>query len=275
MRTTFTTLLFSILLISCSRDDDQTSDDQIFNGPLITNVKIDMNSTKNWLYTTGLDFVFQYDNQNRLIKKTGDFMPVPSSLGFDGIFTRDLYTSLVYTNNKVSVKLFSSLPDYILVNDPIIYTVNSSNQILEKDIAGYISDHNKKLLYKYQDNRLVEITTTYPNRLNSPSNPNHIIYTTVESFSYNADGNLTKTEAVNKQNGIDTGVVVVRTFENYDTSTNPTKRFSLLEDYFYRSLSKNNFRKYHETSYSFGAPYSSTSKQWTFSYDANGNIIIN
>lgn len=275
MRKIFATLLLGTMLLSCSRDDDQTNNDQTLDEPLITNVKIEMNKTGGWLPGTGLDFVFQYDGHNRVVKKTGNYRLLPSSTAFSGIFTPDIYTSLVYNNNKVTVKDFSSSPDFTIANDPIFYTVNDSNQILEKEVAGNTSDNNKKLLYKYQNNRLIEITTTYPNRLNSPSNPENIIYTIIETFFYNTDGNLTKTEAVSKQNGIESGITVVRTFENYDTSTNPTKRFALLEDYFYRSLSKNNFRKYNETHYYNGDPYNSTVVQWTFSYDANGNIIIN
>lgn len=107
-----------------------------------------------------------------------------------------------------------------------------------------------------------------------PNDPNDYILTYSEKFYFDTNGNLSKSEYTEKRNGIEEGEKIIRIFENYDTSINPTEKFYLLEEYFYRSLSKNNFRKYKEIHYDNGILTSSAEHSWTFNYDANGNIIL-
>ena len=69
------------------------------------------------------------------------------------------------------------------------------------------------------------------------------------------------------------GEKIIRFFENYDNSYNPFKRFTLLDEYFYRSLSQNNFRNYKEEKTESGITNVSL-QEWGFNYDTSGQIII-
>ncbi len=266
-------LLFMVILLACSREDDQENIET--EEPLITNIKFDMNRGGGIVNPNEINFGFEYDNQKRLVKKIGGYLPMSGSTGFTGFFSRDVYTSLIYSNNKVTVEDFSSSPDLIALKNSNYYTLNSSNQIIEREFSGINIYWYKKQFYRYENNKLVEVKTTLPNMIYDPDNPNDPVITYSEKFFYDSNGNLTKTEYYEQQDGINEGEKIIRTFENYDTSTNPTKRFYLLNEYFYRSLSKNNFRKYTETKYNYNVLTGSSELSWAFNYDSNGNIIVN
>ncbi len=266
--------LLSILTFSCNRDDNpqQEQDD------LVKNIKIDFNRTGNWINPQEIDFTLQYDSQKRLVKQIGGFLPISSSTGFNGAFSKDIYTSLTYnSNNSVLVENFLSSPQYIVPKNTNIYTLNASNQILIREIPDVSQAYlNKKLTYAYNNNLLTEITTTFPNMPYNPQDPNDYKAGYVEKFFYDNNTNLVKTEFYLQINGENKNERIVRTFENYDTSKNPTKKLYLLGDYFYRSLSKNNFRKYTETHYNINNEITNAvEKSWSFNYDTNGNIIVN
>ena len=269
-------LLTGFLLFSCSIDDD--SNNKVEN-PLITTIKINLNKPVLLLNQNELIFHFHYDTQKRLIKKTGSFLPLSSISLFNAYFTKDIYTSLEYNYNKVTVENFSTSPEFIVPKNSIYYILNNSNQILEKEIPDNKNSNQnywfKRLYYDYSGNKLNEIITTFPNMPYFPDEPNDYILTYSEKFYFDTNGNLSKSEYVEKRNGIENGEKVIRIFEDYDSSINPTEKFYLLEEYFYRSLSKNNYRKYREIHYDNGILTSSTEYSWTFNYDSNGNIILN
>lgn len=260
-----TILLVGTILSSCSKEDEPKKVEN--EEPLITKMTIDP-------FSPGQvkDLIFEYDHQKRLIKKTGGFIQVSSANGFSDVFTNAIYTSFIYNDNKVTVENFSSSPAFTTYKNSSYYTLNNSNKIVQREIPRKSnSQPDKKQSYTYAGNNLVEIETT----LYYPNVPGDYILTTSEKFYFDSNNNLTKTEYVTKDNGIETGEKIVRTFEDYDKSINPTKRFFLLDEYFYRSLSKNNFRKYTEITSYDGMVSASIVKNWTFNYDGNGNIIIN
>ncbi len=274
MKQIITFIFLGIFLFSCSRDDEPQNDnmEELLISKITLNV-YNPNSTSN---ETELFFSFDYDNQKRLIKKTGGFLELSGSTGFDGFFTRNLYTSLNYDNNKVKVESFSSSSDFNVPKNTKYYTLNSSNQVTIKEIPNVNNNYwYKKQFYEYSNNKLVEIKTTLPNMPYFPEDPNDYILTYSEKFYYDSNGNLSKTEYFEQRNGINKGEKIVRIFENYDNSLNPTKRFYLLDEYFYTSISKNNFRKYSEMKFNDNVLTSASEMAWTFNYDSNGNIIVN
>ncbi|WDF47391.1 hypothetical protein PQ459_02630 [Chryseobacterium sp. KACC 21268] len=268
------TLLYSIfILFSCSRDDDkeQTQNDDA----LITKMSLILYPNSLPYNNSELSFYFQYDNNKRLIKKTGGFLSVSGSSGYNGFFTDKIYTTLTYINNKVTVGNFSSSPDFTVPKNSKYYTIDN-NQIIQKEVPNtyYGSYRDEKHTFKYTNNKVVEISTTLPNLPYYP--PDDYIETYLEKFYYDTNGNLTKSEYFEQHDGINKGIKIVRTFGDYDNSINPFKRFYLLDEYFYRSISKNNFRKYTEVKYNEAGSIISNSEQaWTFNYDSSGNIIIN
>lgn len=203
-------------------------------------------------------------------------MQLSPTTGYSGFFTNEMYTSLVYNNNKVTVENFSTSTVFSVPKNSIYFTLNGAMQIEQKEIPNIYNNYwSKKQVYNYLNNKLVEIKTTLPNMPYDPSDPNDYLLTYSEKFYYNNNGNLAKTEYFEQQNGINIGEKIVRIFENYDSSLNPWERFYLLEEYFYRSFSKNNYRKYTELHYNNDIITSSNETNWTFLYDSNGNILIN
>lgn len=268
-------LFIGIFIISCSRTED-SPENNVVNEPLITKVNA-------YLFFPGLmpnnsvepNFNIEYDSNQRPTKKNGGFFSVSPSTGYSVSFTDKIYTSLIYTGQNVTVENFYSSPDYTVQKSTKYFTLNSLNQIDRKEIPNNNNYLLKKQTFNYLDNKLSEIKTTLPNMPYDPTDPNDYLLTYFEKFYYDTNGNLTKSEYFEQENGINKGEKVIRTFENYDNSTNPFKRLQLLDEFFYRSLSKNNYRKYTEIHYYYEVIGSTSTTSWTFNYDTNGQIIIN
>ncbi|BFM44289.1 hypothetical protein CFS9_29300 [Flavobacterium sp. CFS9] len=269
----FTILIAGISLVSCSNADEDSSNNN--NDPLVKQINFEgANFTGLPVYPSEIKFNFEYDNSKRLIKKVGGYLAVAPTTGYDRYFSDKVCTSLVYNDNKVTVENFYDSDIYTVAKSTLYYTLNSANLIVEKEIPNTIANNSRKLVYKYSDGKLTEIITSYPNMKYYANDPTDFVLTFSEKFYYDANNNLTKTESTELHNGKSEGEKIVRTFEDYDTSYNPYKRMQLLEEYFYRSLSRNNFRKYSETIDHYGE-VSTKKTSWTFVYDTQGNIVVN
>ncbi|MPT32566.1 MAG: hypothetical protein E2600_13075 [Chryseobacterium sp.] len=270
-------LFVGITFLSCSRD---TNDEVIENDePLVTKMSLILYPNSLSYNNADLSFIFQYDNEKRLIKKTGGFLSVSGSSGFGGFFTDKIYSSLVYNGNNVTVEDFSTSSDFTVPKNSKYFILDNNKRIKQKDVPSNVinSYRDIRLVYTYNNsNQLTEINTTLPNMPYDPTDPYDYIETYLEKFYYDSKGNVTKTEYFEQRNGVNKGIKIIRTFEDYDSSYNPWKRMYLLDDFFYRSISKNNCRKYNVIRYEENGEISLNSQQsWTFNYDSNGNIIIN
>ncbi|UQB67861.1 hypothetical protein [Epilithonimonas zeae] len=275
MKNIFTLFFISLILFSCSRDNE----DEIIenNEPLITKMNLILYPNSFPYGNSELSFNFQYDNDKRLIKKTGGFLSVSGSTGFSGYFTDKIFTTLIYNSNNVTIENFSSSPDFTVPKNSKYFILNNNQQIKQKDVPStfYSNYRDEKQFFTYNTSgQLTEIKTTLPNMPYYP--PDDYIETYLEKFYYDSKGNLTKSEYFEQRDGVNKGIKIIRTFGDYDNSLNPFKRFYLLDEYFYRAISKNNYRKYTEIKYNeIGNITSSIEQTWTFNYDSSGNIIIN
>lgn len=268
-------LFFITFLTSCSRDENPEIMPE--NEPLVTKISAPIFFI-NVLYYFGwadYDLHFEYDHLKRLTKQIGGFEEINTSYGT--AFSKDVYSSLIYEGNKVTVEDFSSMPLVFTVPKKTKYFIlNEQNKIQQKEIPHTISSMNKKQVFSYKNGLIDEVKTTLPNRPYDQTDPNGYVLTYSERFFYDSNGNLIRTEYYEQHNGVNMGRKVVRKFENYDNSSNPFKRFTLLDNYFYRSLSKNNFRTFKEEEYYNGEFVLTLSHQeWVFNYDTKGQIIIN
>lgn len=272
MKYLFTVLFVGICFISCNSDENITDDSS--NETLMREMNLNVMYPFSSPINRGeINFIFEYDNKNRLTKKNGGYLAIALATGFDSYFSDKVYKTLIYTDNKVTVENFYAGDDVTIQRNPIYYTLNSANQIEEKvDPKIIYMTAFKKQSYKYSNGKLIEIVTTFPNISYDPNDVEDYILTFSEKFYYDVNNNLIKTEYLELHNGVFNGEKIVRTFEDYDNSLNPFKRLQLLEEYFYRSLSQNNFRKYTETLDNFGT-ISTRKTSWTFPYDTKGNII--
>lgn len=264
-------VLISLFLYSCSNREEESEVIEP-NYPLLMKLDSRLLNVSAPISLPDYNFYFEYDNQEKLTKKIGGFLPTSGSTGFGDVFSTDLYTTLIYMNNKVTVENFYNSSIYTVPKNSKYYTINSQFQIVEKEIPGSSLYHFKKQTFHYNNNVLDEIKTTLPNMPYYP--PDGYIETYSEKFFYDGSKNLIRTEYYELRNGVREGEKIIRTFGDYDNSYNPFKRFTLLDEYFYRSLSKNNFRTYREErTYEYGGSNTST-QSWTFNYDGNGNIIL-
>lgn len=264
--TVFFTL--AILLFSCSNDN--VDDENQNNSPLLTKIR-DGFATKN---QTDLFIHFEYDDQKRLTKKTGGLFQLDPMTGYSNFYTDQLYTTFVYSKNKVTIENFDTIEGYTVPKNTSYVTLNSAGQIVQKDIPPYPGQDyfwHERIYYIYSGNKLTEIKSTYPDMPYDPNDP--YVRTSLEKLYYDSNGNLSKTEKNEMINGINNGIKFVRIFEDYDNSFNYMKRFNLLQEYFYASISKNNYRKYKETYYYNDVMKSDYEVNWTYQYDSNGNII--
>lgn len=267
-------IFIGIFIISCSKTEDSL-ENNVINEPLITKMNSKVFNSSNVPPNNELIFSFEYNTDLRLTKKNGGFITSSPSTGYDGYFTNEIYTSLIYTGQNVTVENFSSSSVFTVPLNTKYFTLNYLNQIDKKEIPNSNNYWLKKQTFNYLNNKLIEIKTTLPNMPYDSTNPNDYLLTYLEKFYYDSNGNLTKSEYFEKQNGINKGEKVIRTFENYDNSYNPCKRLQLLDEFFYRSLSKNNYRKYTERHYYDDVLGLTSDRSWTFNYNPNGQIIVN
>lgn len=268
MKYLVTILIAGICLASCSNEENTENSN---NESVLNEINVDV--TNQALFTGDQYFSFEYNNEKKLLKKTGGFIELSPVTGYSTIYSKEIYTLLTYTNNKVIVENFSTSLDFTVPKNTIYYSLNGSSQIEQKEVPNvYNIVHSKKLAFKYSDGKLREIITSFPNMF---YDPNDYVITYAEKFYYDTNNNLINAEYLELHNGKEEGKKIVRTFEDYDTSYNPFKRLQLLEEYFYRSISKNNFRKYKETSYNNGTVVSEYETSWAFTYDTQGNILLN
>lgn len=263
-------LFLALFIISCSNDDSSEKNSE--SESLITEINAN-------IYNVGLSseskITFEYDSNQRIIKKNGGWIDMIPIIGFGNFFTTQLHTSFTYNSNKITIENFSTYPDLTIEKDTRIITLNSSNKIETKEIPNLSNSlFSKKLNYIYNDNKLVKIITTFPNRPFDPTEFANYILSYVESFYYDSKGNLTKSEYFEQRNGVNKGQKIIRLFTDYDSSKNPFQKLQIVDEFFYRSLSNNNFKKNTVSKYSDDILNFESNSIWEFMYDQNGKIII-
>lgn len=231
----FIKLLFlTLIFISCSKKKD-TIITIAPEKPLVSKI----NSSE---YSPGA-LTLEYDSDKRLAKVNGGFVQIPNGSNHSRVFTNQLYTTYSYKNRTVTVEDFSTSTSFSALINTRYITLNEANQILLKEIPSTEESPYKKMEYNYAEGKLSEIITTFPHNM---PNSSAETWRYVENFFYDTKGNLIRTEYKKQLNGVNQSGITVRTFLEYDNAENYCQGLALLDAYFYRSLSKNNYRLYKE-----------------------------
>jgi len=270
-----------IILFSC-RNSDNESDIKAEQEFLVKKISpiFSPEGYRNVIFTSenNKHYTFEYNSNNRLIKKIGMILPIPSSTGYNNYyFSRSASTIIEYKGISVTLKDVSTDPKLMIPEYREDLILNNSNQIIEKNIPYKNSIANKKIKYSYNGKILIKRETTYPNMPYDPSESWDYIETIVEDFTYDSNNNLQKIVTTSHKTGNVKSVNKIKeiTFGNYDTNKNPFVKLGILNDYFERSLSKNNFRSRTEISYNIeGNPYKGSENTWNYPYDSTGNLIL-
>lgn len=215
---------------------------------------------------------FEYDSKGRVIKKKGGFKYASPGTGYNSVsFSKDIYTDVYYDGNIISTSTFSSDPNYTAPINKRIFEVDQQGKIIKSIIESVNNIYSEKhLTYHYNSSgKLIEIVTEFPNMPYDPNDPEDYIWTLAKRFTYDNAGNLKESVEVERRNGVDFLVGSKKKFSNFDSALNPLKRLGIFEEYFYFSLSENNFQKV-ETTFTNG----NVESTWVNQYDSNGKLKL-
>lgn len=267
-------LLISITLFSCTSNDDDFQNEkvEVSNNDLIPEklLKSIVGLDGDEINQSDYYQLFSYNNQGQLLKVKKDY----------GSFIYPVYLNLEYNGNTVTVKDKIDDNSVVTSKKSLIYTLDNNGKIIEKYIPAIYSIYDytaKKYYYEYNpDGKLFRVTLRYPNLTPGMANYDELdIFERIDTFIY--DGNNLKkiiSQSVKEYNS-NSSARTETVFLDYDNARNPFKRLGLLESYFYRSLSQNNYREmkidaYDENNVSIGQ----SSSKWVFSYDNNNDMIL-
>lgn len=252
-------LVFGILTISCSSDDNN-SNTQTYH--------IDKYFFDNMIYPNGimqnLDNLvkIEYDNDFKISKRIGSYSSFDPATGFPYIFVDNIYDQLTYSGNEIFIEKKTTSTFSIPKFERKLF-LDSNGRIYKKTILKEFETRPRDTTY-YTYNTNGKIIETKSGELNG--------YNEVAKLYYNSTNNLDSI-VTRKYYYTAFQAKIVEEFSNYDSTVNPLKNLVLFEETFYRSLTNNNFRKYERKEYDADNILTNYSfKNWTLIYDAFGKV---
>lgn len=269
----FLYLLPLILLWSCNNEDDDIT--PVENNAFTAYPKGYFIATVNGYDTIKLEY-----QNNKVTKRIGEWYIIDPYTSYVYQFSKSLETHISYTDKTASLTKFSKLDWYQYPNDTHVYTLNGQ-QIAEATLTYKARpNYAEKYVYVYENNQIkyIDFLVTdhyYTNDLRSR-----------RDFYFNAKGNLDSLvyrdadydfydESVPPYIDYKKKERKVTTFSNYDQSQNPFQNLGVFTDLYYKSLSKNNFRKTQTREYDQeGKPTLNVSESsWDYEY-VNGEVKV-
>lgn len=269
-------LLFAI--ISCSKNDDvlESGNSQQPIGDKPDKISWNYPVLSSSLGGIEQNYIFEYDPQGRVSRKNGGILKVTSSTAFPDRFSNLIYTKISYTDNTAVMGTYSASSSFIAPLNERKFEFDNQGRIIKSVIPSVDKKAMEKhLTYNYDvSGKLVNILTEFPNIPYDPTNPDDYILTYVEKFTYDHVGNLEKAVTIEKHNNVDVYVTKEVECSNFDTAQNPFRKLGIFEDYFYFSLSTNNFNKRIIKEYNIGNLVSTQVLSWSSSYNSNGSVKL-
>lgn len=266
-------LVVLLAIVSCSNNNDEIQTETQQN---ITKISWGFPELlkSNSEYDYDPNYYFEYDAKGRVTKKIGYNLSPSSSVIFPGQIVKYIYTKISYHQNTAVIGLYSSDPILTVLPNERKFEFDTNGRIIKSIIPESNVVMEKHLTYIYDNSgKLVEILTEFPNMPYNPEDPEDYIYNYLETFSYDVNGNLQKAITMERRNNIDFSIIKEMTFGNFDTAQNPFKKLMIFDEYFYLSLSKNNYQK--STTREFvGTNEFFHKSECTHQYDAGGNIKL-
>lgn len=225
-------LITFLYLFGCKKDDQSTPAPKLQNCAIeYLNFSDDYRFAGNTLTFPPNDPLitmcsYEYQNDN-IIKVTGGFLPLPAGSNFSNLlFSRDVFDSIVYNGNEISVfKKYTNFP-WANSENPSIYTLDSQNKIQKLTVNNGFNT-SFEVNYSYSINEITE------------KNKNGVILRKL----YMEGNNLVK---IVKESTDFQGILLRREeilFQEYDTNPNPLKNKYHISGAFYRAFSENNYKK--------------------------------
>jgi hypothetical protein len=208
-----------------------------------------------------------YDGKGNPVKISGGFLD-DNGLRI-GVYSQ-IFDSLVYNYNLIMITRDDIFPTYDLPV-PFKRTIVTSDSKITMIIKPTYSTNG--LVYQdtifFNYDAAGQIEKTVEKRWRVDVLPAVFRAEETKLFHF-IDGNLSTIKGTRKTR-LNVITHTTETFEGYDNAFNPTYKLGMIEEIFYRSVSKNNFTRYFfQRTNDFGEVIDATSKEWTFSYDAHG-----
>lgn len=215
---------------------------------------------------------FTYNSQKKLVKVNREHSNQLSQV----------YLNLNYSGNTVTVENRSYDPNIKILKNTTVYTLNNNGKVIEKYVPspsfnGQVTYGSRKYYYEYDgQNKLQKVILKYPDIV--PGTPSYHYLKELERvdlFFY--EGNNLKRIVSQSAEDYNSNSSKKRetVFSDYDTAKNPFKKLELIEFYFYRSLSENNYRNMKIYNYDEEGTKTLFSEQgWNFRYDQNNQLLL-
>lgn len=200
---------------------------------------------------------------NKIIKRTGYYLQINFNTGYASTFTKDIYDSLIYTNNTITIltKTKSQSTTSVSPNKKMIYYENAR---ITKTVKSnqYTSNSDITVYYTYTNNLLTKKIGYRGTDLYFQSN-----------LYYNIKGNLDSIISRESQYNPTTDKYEIdfssknkikEVFGNYDNSKNRLKPFIIFDETFNRSLSENNYASYNYYYFDFNGKILN---EWHYTYN--------
>jgi len=229
------TLLAVLLVTACRKSntsapppDNVIRPDSVFGMYLLPDVR-----TASRFTTFGTAY-FMYDG-NKIIRREGGRVPIVGGGGVSPFTTKQVFDTLQYDNNKITI-ITQARVDGITVVPTRIEIALENGRMKQKILFSNSPDqpNNDTTFYFYgQDSRINKIERYYGSGKE------------LRQFAFDSKGNLQQViSTFHNRHSTVVNITLTETFSNYDQATNTLKNYWLWNDFYYRSLSANNYAKY-------------------------------
>jgi len=247
-------LATSVLYVACSDSDDVQPRPK--PGSISAVYLIDK-ETHTPLNVVGGNSKFEYTG-DKVIKRIGGFVAVASSGGWSGHYTTDVYDSVQYlSKNAIRIFTADNFEELNVSSNEREITLEDGRMVRKITATDLETGEGADTIFYYYDAQ---------NRIKT-TEQHFEWFVITKTYTFDAAGNLTKISGVKEYWDGEIGATTEETFGGYDDRPNPLKGLCLWQDYFYRSLSNNNF-----TSYTYTSGSTEETKNWTLVYDSDGNV---
>ncbi|RDV16068.1 hypothetical protein DXT99_05200 [Pontibacter diazotrophicus] len=216
-------------------------------------------------------YTLEYNN-GKVSKRTGGYrciLAISCQNDNDIFDDRQVFYDVAYKGN--TVKITTRSPEgWSWLKQEWLFQMHHSNQI---EYLIYKAENRvmyDSLAYTY--NTSGKISQIWSYGVYRDDTQVEAVVQTVKDFTFNGAENLEKVETrVLLSDGFVISLIVEE-FGNYDTAVNPLQHLFMFEDTYYRTLSKNNFRKYsiHYIDAITGANTGLSGREWTLYYNQSG-----
>lgn len=256
-----------LVIASCSRDHEIETPQEI-----ITDKPNEISFIFPILAPSGgeYNYNFEYDSLGRISKRIGIY--IEWDMQWIEHLSKYGYTKITYTGNTAMMKNYNASKP-----DERKFEFDNQGRVIKLIIPSPTNEaaKEKRITYSYNNSgKLAEALTEFPNALYDPTNPNDYVLAYVEKFIYNNKGNLEKAITTEKHNNIEAYITKEIEFEFFDLVPNPFRKLGIFEDYFYFSLSTNNYNKITTKFYKLGKLDKTVSRVWAHSYNSDGTLKL-